>query len=99
MFTINSTKVSGELLLVDATFILSDGTQVDTEVIMYAPADKDEVLQMLSAHELIEQRKHDFRKSSIKQDMDIVSVGKVYEVTEKGLAIKEGHVIEKKKEK
>lgn len=99
MFTINSTKVSGELLLVDVTFVLSDGTQVDKEVIMYAPADKDEVLQMLSAHELIEQRKHDFRNSFIKQDMDVANVGKVYEVTDKGLSIKKDYVLGKKKEK
>lgn len=99
MFTINSTKVSGDLLLADATFVLSDGTQIDTEVTINAPADSDEVLQMISAQELIEQRKHDFRKSSIKQDMDIANVGKIYEVTEKGLAIKKDYVLAKKKEK
>jgi hypothetical protein len=99
MFTINSTKVSGELLLVDATFILSDGTQVDKEVTIHAPTDKDEVLQMLSAQELTEQRKHDFRNSFIKQDMDVANVGKVYEVTDKGLSIKKDYVLGKKKEK
>ena len=99
MFTINSTKVSGDLLLVDATFVLNDGKQVDAEVTIYAPTNNEEVLQMLSAQEATEQRKYDFRKSSIKQDIDVAHVGKVYEVTDKGLAIKKDHVLAKKKEK
>lgn len=76
-YKINSMRIIDETIFVDTTFILKDNTEVNTEVAIFSPKDKDEVLQSIANREISEQTKYNACVSNeiIRIEMDEI-IGK-----------------------
>lgn len=82
MFQINSTRIGddGQTLLVNTTFTLTGGPEIDVDVAIFQPQTVDDVLTSLSNRKMSEQRAYDAQKTNeqIKKQLDKDKINQVY---------------------
>lgn len=72
MYKINSTRIEQETFFTNVTYTLTDGTEVEVDVAVFAPENKDAVIKAIEDRAKTEQIKYDSEKVNltIKSELD-----------------------------